>query len=97
MLAVEVQPVTSVTVTVYVPGHMFEMVWAVFAGVVLQMYEYCVPPLPVALNLPIHGVPHLGIVRFVVVANILVVLPCTWAVAVLVQPLASVTVTVYKP
>ncbi len=93
-LAVFVQPLASFTVTVYVPAQRPVALAVVCTGVVFHEYVYGVtppPPTPVALplQLPLHVTFVGGLMEAVTGVGWVMV-----TLAVLVQPLASVIVTV---
>jgi hypothetical protein len=94
-LVTAVQPFASVTVTKYVPAVRPEAVAPVWAGDVLQLYVYgAVPPLAVTVAAPLMPPSQLGFVLAVIDAVTALAGSVTVAVAVLMQPLKSVTVTV---
>jgi hypothetical protein len=88
-VAVFVQPLLLVTVTVYVPDPTLLIVWVV--PPFDQLYVYPLPPLGVAVALPLFS-PQL--VWVTVVVTVIPVELFTVAVAVFVHPLLDVTVTV---
>lgn len=93
-LAVVVQELASVTVTVYVPAVNADFVADVPPPVQLYVYDV-VPPVTVAVADPVEPPLHK---TFVPVTLALSAVGCvTVALAVVVHELASVTVTVYVP
>ena len=94
-VALVLQLFASVTVTVYVPATKPDMFWVVIP----LLHKYCigdVPPLIVSVILPVVPPLHNGLIPTIVLITAPVwftILP----VEVAVQPLASVTVTVYVP
>src|SRR5688572_30292071 len=95
MVAVAVHPLASVTVTVYVPA-VRPVALALVPPEGAQLYEYAgVPPPAVAVALPVFPPKQrTGVMVAETVSNVGCVIV---TVAVLVHPLASVTVTVYVP
>ena len=91
-VAVFVQPLVAVTVTVYVPALTALRFW-----LVELLLQANVAPLEVSVNPPLYGAEQLllGIEAVVAVGSVGVLLIV--ACAVLVQPLVAVTVTVYVP
>ena len=87
------QPLASFTVTVYVPG--VNPVTALVVAPLLQMYVYgAVPPPTIATAVPV-GFWHVTFVLLVPTVNW--VGSAITTVHTVVQPLQSVTITVYVP
>jgi hypothetical protein len=97
-VAVKVQSVPSVTVTVYVPAARLVAVAVVCTGSVFHENKYGrVPPEAVTVALPVDWPKHNTSVWLVIATTNGLAGSVIVALAVAVQPRESVTVTIYVP
>jgi hypothetical protein len=99
VVEVAIQPFESVTVTTYVPATRFEAVCVTCAGLVFHKYVYGgVPPLGlVTVTLPLFPPKQPTFVKVEAITLVIALGCVTVVLAVVIDPLESVTVTVYTP